>query len=414
MLLTAIFLIATVNLAVGYALGARLTPATLQARLSRRSAAPLDDLDDEAPLTRPAEVAEETVVQEPEEPPADVAQAEAAEPPAPPPATPAEMMRSLATFREKLSAASVELKLSQEDPDQFDACASKLQTANHEYLEQAEGAVKTLGELGEQGDTVAAATRDAVANGTEAVADLSGKIDGLIDGGIDTVDGRKELISRAEAIRDTAGQVEGATERAITKAEAAREPSEPEKKSEEPPAEAPRAVTTESIDQLFDKLGVALEAAADDNPTHLAAVQIDPLGEHEQDAMLRGAVQRAIGRVLGESLDEGQSYHCGDSATAVLVGDTYEDAVARVERVRQQISAITFQTPNAEVRVTVTCGLADARSGDPREQITEQLRQAIEESQAAGTNQSFHHDGAFPTPIETQPHDAKPMTIPVG
>lgn len=117
-----VFLIAIVNLAIGYAIGAGLNLSSLMQLLPQRDEKPvIADIDDSAPLSRAAPISESA--------PAPNAETESTAPEETPEETksPAvDVMASLREFRQKLNNANVELKLHQQDPEKFGETATKL------------------------------------------------------------------------------------------------------------------------------------------------------------------------------------------------------------------------------------------------------------------------------------------------
>lgn len=383
-----VFIIAVLNLAVGYALGRGLTLDDLLELLPKRKAKPeADDLDDDIELALPVEEDEE-------------------EESGPPQPTPADMMASLASFRDKLNSTSIELKLKKEDPKKFEETANKLQKANHEYLEEAEGAIEHLGQLGEGGDAIAKATSNAIAEGSEQVAKMSGEIDGYIEAGLEDEEVRAKLISKAAEMRDAATEMQESTANAIEQADSPGDEPEPEdveptpepEKAEETPKPA-AARTLDSVEELLERLGEALEAAEHDQVERLAAIRIDPVEGHEEDEACRKTIAATVERMTLDTLGEGHSFVHGEPAMVLLSGDSYEDALQRIDGLRKLVASTTFSHNETQVKATITCAIADAKTGDARNQVIEQLDQALQESETGGRNQTYHHDGAFPTVV---------------
>lgn len=404
-----VFFIAVMNLAVGYALGAGLMMPSISTLLPQRSSKPvIADIDDAEPLSRPAPTAP------PASAPAAPAPAQAVEKtpePAPQPAAkpkpgPADVMASLAQFREKLNSANVELKLNQADPEKFEQSANKLQQANHGYLEEAEEAIKHLEELGASGDTLATETCEAVTTGATEVAAISSEIDGIIEGGLSSDESRQKLVDKSTELHDAAVEAE----KGVTKAVApdAATLAESTEKPVEKPAPAPSAAaepTSEEVDALFDRLEGLLKEAEEESVSHVAAIRVDPLFDSEGDDALLTAVERSIAEMTKGLLEEGQSFVPGRPAMFLLEGDNYDQALERIEKLRQQVEATEFSFNGMEFQATVTCAFADAHKGDSRDQVIDQLNQALAESANQGANKTYHHDGAFPT--ETQPVKVK-------
>lgn len=403
MLLFVLF-VAIVNLAVGYALGAGLNLSSLMQILPHRDEKPvIADIDDAAPLSRAAPISgstptptTETETAAPEETPEDTK-------------SPAiEVMASLRECREKLNNANIELKLNQQDPEKFGQSASKLQEANHEYLEEAGEAIKQLEELGAAGDEVASATRGAVFTGATEVAAISSEIDGLIQSGLDSEEAREKLVAKSETLSEVAIEAEKVAAEIASTVEASKpEPEAPEKQASLVTPDS----TTDEIDRLFDHLEWLLSEAQDDAVSHVAVVRIDAPAEAEANDALTSALEETISELAKELLAEGQTFVPGRPALMLLEGDTYEQALQRVEQLRQQVEATTFSFGEHEVHATVTCAFADARKDHNRDQIMRHLDEALDESSRVGGNKTFHHDGAFPTETPQAKVAVEPRTM---
>lgn len=398
-MLVLVFFVAILNLAVGYALGAGLELSSLLDRLPKRAKkAEAGDLEDDEQLTRPAPV----------EPPV-------AEPtPAPPPQAaaknnPADLMASLSSLRENLSAAGVELKENKADAEQFSDSATKFQEVNHAYLEKAEGAIQQLEEMGAAGDAVAGATSRAVAEGAEQVAQLSGKLDGLIEAGLSDQASRDKLIETSEQLVQSAASTEDSAQQALGSAEATAAGPQ-----DQQAAMAPRPKqAADSFDELFDQLEALFAQAEPEATQHVAAIRVDPIADHANDIVLTESIEKEVIGLSKGLLEGSQPFVAGRPAMALLDGDDFESAADRLERIRQQVAATTFRSNGQQVNATVTCAVVDAYADDPREKIIEQLNLALDEAGRQGSNKTFHHDGAFPTPVAERPVQVEPKTVDV-
>ncbi len=387
-----VFFIAVINLAVGYALGAGLRLPSISRWLPQRDERPvIADIDDAVPLSRVAPKSVPVIESAPAPAPTPAATPlrEAAAKPKP---SASDIMASLAAFREKLSHANFELDANQEDVAKFEASATQLQAASHEYLDEAVEVIKQLDELGAAGDATATATRDAVSSGATNVAAISSEIDGIIESGLSDGETRQKLLDRSQTLSEVALEVEMSAIQAAS----------PEKPVAAAPigkatGEVVRASNVAEIDRLFDDLEALLRDAEDDAVSHVAIVRLDAPPDAERSETVTAALEESIGAIAKEVLAEGQTFVPGAPAYLLLEGDTHDKALQRVERLRQQVEATVFSFDGDEIPVTVTCALADARKGDSREVVRAQLDEALGESGRLGGNKTFHHDGAFPT-----------------
>lgn len=379
-----IFIIAILNLGVGYALGKGLAPQelveTVLALLPKRAAKrPLDVDIEEEPLTRPAPVISEKAAPESEAPKRN----------------PEEVLASLASFRNELNSASSSLKSDQADPEKFEADATRLQEVSHAYVEEAEDAAKQLEDLGAAGD--------AVAKGADRVAEISNEIDGMVAGGLDDEATRSGLVELSEQASQIASEIEQSTSVAVEgTARPITEPTDDVAGAQQTDTDSQPA-SYGSIDELFDRLEVALADAESEYTHHVAAIRIDPVAGREADEAVIDVVEGEIAKLAAELLAETQTFVPGRPAMVLLDGDSFEEAKERLEKLRQRIESAALSVAGAEVQATVTCAFADARQGDQRDQIIEQLNLALDESARFGSNRIYHHDGAFPTPVDERP-----------
>lgn len=398
-----IFGVAIVNLAVGYALAGGFNFAAILERLpQRRSPVPPADLEDDQPLTRPAKP---TKITKPEVDPADpLAAGDGTTSEAKP--TKADVLASLAGFRQQLSDVSAKMNGSKNDPERFKENASKLQVANHAYLEEAEVTLLQLDELTAAGDTEASATRDAVANGNTQIAEMSHEIDDLIEAGLDNETTREKLIAQTDTMNSAVAEVEEAT--AIESA--------PESTAGRPDPELliEFSNSMKSIDDLFNRLETLLAAAGPDSVEYLAAIRVDPIADHEGDLPLEARLEAEVGQLAIEMIEGSQVYASGAPSMLLLEGDSLEKASERLERLRQQVEATTFNNSGEAIHATITCAVADARQSVSPDDVVKQLKQALEESARVGTNRTFHHDGTFPTPVPELSMSVPARTIEIG
>lgn len=417
MLLLVVSSIAITNLVVGYFLGVHGVfedlATTVGGLLKRERRTPDLELPAGESLTAPAPTT-------PTEAGADQAIASAAEQPPKTKlkhASKAELMEGLAAFRDKLNAASVELKVNRDDEQEFDKSASKLQDANHEYLGQINGAIERLGELGSEGDAGANAAKSAVEDTAKQAERVSEEIDSLMDGGLDA-ESRAAMVEKSvemcEAAAATSEAVQQADDQAQQPAdesteEVGTEAMEENQKEEEPAAAG--VERAESLDALFDKLDAALAEFGDGGQVLLAEVRPDrPEGVEDVDTVEEVVLNELLTTTEGV-LGETQAFVSGDRCVMLLKGDAFEAGAQRVEQIRQQMAAISYERGDEQLQVTVTCGIIEADAKESRSDLEERLQQAVSESERLGANRTFHHDGAFPTPIPEMPAEVTKRAV---
>ena len=403
MLLFLIFLIAIVNLAVGYVLGAgKLPPIPIA----------MPDLSSFFKRSIPEEVEEEESLTQPVETTATTEQVEAAPSEEPRKATQAELIAGLTDFRDKLTNVSLELKLSQEDSERFGKCATKLQSVNHEYLEHTSEVLDSL-----DGDDSVAATEahDEMQKSADEAKVLSEKIDGLLDEEM-TDEVRSALIETSQEIRDNAVSTQENASQAAEKIKEERELAAQEA-AEDTPAESAADEQEEdasaepseeepiedesglSLDGFFDILERALEAAADDQPLYIAEVKLDPMQGSDDAPMLTGEASARLAELLPSVIDETHTHTHDKRQLMLLAGDPFDAAVVRLQVIQETLSSFEFAGESDTLQASCTGIVVEAQSGDSRDAILSMLEEAIDEASKVGPGTLMHHDRAIPTEI---------------
>ena len=121
-----------------------------------------------------------------------------------------------------------------------------------------------------------------------------------------------------------------------------------------------------------------------------------------------------MAQVAAELLGDTQTFYYGHPTMMLLDGDSFEGAIERLEWIRRQVEANTFAVGGQSLQATVTCAFAEAKAGDARQELMEQLQQALDESARSGANRTFHHDGAFPTAVSDAGIPVEARTVSVG
>ena len=114
-----------------------------------------------------------------------------------------ELVAGLAGFREKLTNASLELKLSQEDPERFESCANKLQSVNHDYIAHTNEVISSF----DGTEASESAGRDSLVENAKEAKKLSDQVDEILHSEM-SEDTRQQLITTSEEIRDGAIEIE--------------------------------------------------------------------------------------------------------------------------------------------------------------------------------------------------------------
>ena len=146
----------------------------------------------------------------------------------------------------------------------------------------------------------------------------------------------------------------------------------------------------------------------DGDPQHLkqlslVMIDIDGLNklhaEHGQragDAVLCGVAQ--LLRV--EVGDKGSLARFSDRRFVFMFPDTdVRSATSTAERVRQRLEKVRFVHKERRIRVTVSCSVAEAASEDTTATLLGRVEATLHEAKRHGRNRTFLHEGEYSTPV---------------
>jgi PleD family two-component response regulator len=95
----------------------------------------------------------------------------------------------------------------------------------------------------------------------------------------------------------------------------------------------------------------------------------------------------------------------------LLPGLTAREALAVVERCRQQMDTTWFEHNGARFRVTISCALTEAQQPDQAALTAERLEAMLHEAKRYGRNRTFIQDGAHPAPAVLPSLALEPRTL---
>lgn len=423
---------ATLNLCAGYVLGVYcgwLPWGEASLRREPKELADEEPLVQIAPMgTEEANVASQAAPEEVAEPiaepePALQAAAPADLPPAAPEPAPepaqtkpsvADMMNGLAAFQNQLASLGQEMNDSSENAQEFDDCASRMQEANHAYLDKAQETIEQLDESDEQ--EKAAPVREVLVDGKERVGKLSEDFDAICDEPERDEETRSRMLDQSNLLTESTASLDELLQQSILAAGIDPNAPDPEpvvKEAPQPTFNVDPENGLATIDSLLSQIDELLN---EDQPLLVATVRIDPLAEDYIDAGkgFEEQLLTQLGGLTGELIAVGQGVAIQEEANQVMLllsGDNADQASRRMERIRQEVEAATFFTPDAELRATVTCAVAECVPGESREDLLEQIEETLAESERYGGNRCYHHDGKFPAPVVPEELTITPRKI---
>ncbi len=432
-----ILCVATLNLALGYALALKVgPPAALLGGRRRRSPAPREGASlgqappasqyTIPPLTLPTPAPTAT----PAAPPLNLAPAEtaaesaeatrddavpqapaasappAAEPPqrekGPVEASVEDFMAGLQQFRDQIAQLDRRVRDCRESDDavQLQGCVDALREASDGYVKQTRQTSSKLeaseADLGDTA-TVSHRVRVAVQQQTEQVE--------VTRQGLGELDLTNDVGQNCQWLLDeTTGLVGGATQLQQELQDARAEIAQREGWFGEQDLD----LLTDDRTQVATRAALEAEMlsprAGDSNKkTFVSLLDIDHCTRinQEQGFATCDNVLRAVAQVLSSAASSDSLVSCfGGQRYGVLFRvSSSDEAVAELEQMRQQLEATVFEHDGEPLRVTASCALAAVQEGDTRQAVFDRLSVAIAESKQHGRNRTFLHEGENVLPV---------------
>ena len=143
------------------------------------------------------------------------------------------------------------------------------------------------------------------------------------------------------------------------------------------------------------------QPARDGKPS-VAMIDPDDLGRANEQYG-RVAINRALpilDRIINRNLPQGQTAArgTGPSYLLLLPDCSPREAVALVERCRQEIDATEFQHGDAAFRLTVSCAVGQTDYAEDAAALVARLEAMLNEAKRYGRNRTFFQDGSYPSP----------------
>jgi diguanylate cyclase len=156
------------------------------------------------------------------------------------------------------------------------------------------------------------------------------------------------------------------------------------------------------------ELEAALQKRWEADPDHreplsLGLVDLDRCRELNDEHGLQAAdrVLGTVAQLVAAALETSQlaARLNGEKFLLLLSGCTGRTATSALEGIRQQIESTQFQAAGRNFEARVSCAAAEAAAGDTVATVIDRLEATLQEAKRYGRNRTFFHDGKVPTPV---------------
>ncbi|HEY1784135.1 MAG TPA: GGDEF domain-containing protein [Pirellulales bacterium] len=139
------------------------------------------------------------------------------------------------------------------------------------------------------------------------------------------------------------------------------------------------------------------------HPLSLGLVDLDRCRELNDGRGVQAAdrVLGTIAQLVGGALQTGQmaTRLSGEKFLVLLTGCDGRAATAALEHIRQQVETLQFQAGSEQFGAKVSCAVAEPVTGDTIASVLDRLENTLQEAKRYGRNRTFFHDGKLPTPV---------------
>ena len=403
-----LLLIASANLAIGYALGVHFGQMPWTSRAAEAEEPPKAERRQSQPTTaaKPPAAAPKVESEAPAPQP-PVGESSAGNPQDDLPGDPAEVGTSLGEFRSALDGYRQQLvnltgkvNNSSASPTtgQIQSCLAELRVANDQYvLEQATAVERLKSAATTEAAELNARVGEAVEMQLEQVKDSSSRLEDIAQES-NLLASCQRLLDETSKLARTSGELDQSLADATLELADRGQPDGRHKSRLSNLLEnlPDRNQLKETITQVWER------DCERRNSLMLAFLSLDgvkalaELGPQLHDRVLEAIAQTVVGAVRPEDVVA----RPGETQLAVLFhSTTARTSTSIIERIRQTIAATTFRHGESRLEVTVSCGVAEALDNDSVDALLERVDLALEQAQRYGHNRTFLHEGKFPAPV---------------
>jgi len=302
------------------------------------------------------------------------------------------------------------------DTTGFESCLSSLQAAGQEYLEsrkQAEAAFKGLQGAGEEYAAACDSLEVAVQRQNEQIRGTNEVIESLDYRG-DPDGSCQQMVSETVKLMDVNRHLRDTLEEASVVVA----------RSQQRLQSLDEAARRDPLTGLASRTGLEAELAAwwEQDPRRvrqlcIAMVDVDKFAEVNRrfGHAVGDRVLRAIAQLLAaESREDITAARFSGQRFLMLFGDAdVRSTTSVIERIRQTVEIARLHYREDDIRITVSCAVAEATSKDTSETLYGHLETALGQAKRYGRNRTFIHEGEYPTPVVPPSFSLKEKVIPV-
>ncbi len=314
------------------------------------------------------------------------------------------LLSEVEQYQEQLGQTDLELRARAEDPDSdsLRACLESLLEASREYAEQREQAQAGLDDIWGKTPEFGAVhgkleeafrQQDAQIESTERAVAAFPYVDDLKQGCRVMIGETTKLIDANLRVRDTLQEVG---------IELAREEN---RLTDLEPVRLRDALTgAESRESLEGALLQWMQDGDERLDTlSVAAIDIDEFGRVNEEFghTVGNQLLHAFGKlIIAETGNRARLARFSGECFVLLFHDSdLRTTTNAVERLRQIVELACFEYKRSEIRITVSCGVAETVDDDTPNSVMARAEATLMEAKRYGRNRTFIHEGKYPTPV---------------
>ena len=312
-----------------------------------------------------------------------------------------DMMAGLMQFRNQVASLDTKVRRCSRKPEtrEVKQCVDEFKQANGEFLAKSEEISEQLAgkaSTDKNDDELRTKVQEAVQEQVAEVRRASQTLDHIdVDG--DPKAGCQAMLSQSQGLIASSSQLsDKLTEARIEVAKQSGSPVECESLLIDELTQLPSRI---ALDKKIESL-TTMQATPS---ITLALIDIDRLGDlnHKFGAQLGDRLLQGVSKHLNEQLSASRSLSRFEGQRFALLapGESAKEISVEVEQLRQQLEATSFRAAEESISVTVSCSVADLQPEEELADFYTRIGSALNEAKRFGRNRTFLHDGKSPAPV---------------